>query len=113
MYRQERFANGQSIQGHHSGAQTILAHWHHINKGSRPFQDALTSKGLGKVQDLAQLTSEQAKFIEKSAHEVWLKGKSQPDGTFGHILTLSRDGFRSGQRMVCIRPRLVLDISVV
>jgi hypothetical protein len=71
---QERFANPRSIQAHHSGAQTMLAHWHYVNKGSRPFQGALTPQGLKEVQATAQLTNEQALFVARSARAVRQKG---------------------------------------
>ncbi|KAK5702417.1 hypothetical protein LTR17_022344 [Elasticomyces elasticus] len=66
----ERFANPFSIQAHHSGAQTILAHWHYINKGQRPFQKALTKEGLTEVRATAGLTEEQARFTQASASAI-------------------------------------------
>jgi hypothetical protein len=71
---QERFCNPRSIQAHHSGAQTMLAHWHYVNKGSRPFHSVLTPEGLKEVKATAQLTDEQTSFISRSARAVRQKG---------------------------------------
>jgi len=53
----------------------MLAHFHYINKGERPFQDALHPWKLKNLARDAQLTDEQTHFIKYTAETANQKGE--------------------------------------
>ncbi|KAF8846805.1 hypothetical protein BDZ45DRAFT_608397 [Acephala macrosclerotiorum] len=62
-----RYANLRSIQGHHAGAKTMLAHFHWLNKGALPFSLAVDSGNVAKLMAEAELTAEQSEFVHRTA----------------------------------------------
>lgn len=75
LHLQERFANPYAIKAHHSGAQTILAHFHYVNKGCKPFSLADNASGVRELQTAAKLTEEQVEFVRKTAMAVRSRGE--------------------------------------
>jgi hypothetical protein len=61
------FANPLSIEANHRGVTTLLAHFHYINKGYKPFCPSVTSAHLAMM---AELDAQQVSFIEETAAEV-------------------------------------------
>ncbi|KAM3529957.1 hypothetical protein MY4038_005174 [Beauveria bassiana] len=84
------YANPKSIQAHQSGAQTMLAHWHYVDKGLKPFQMALTSEGLKEVAKRANLNPEQTDLVRTTATWIRDQGSSiqamKTTRAFGHNL---------------------------
>lgn len=72
-----KYTSMQLIREIHSGAETILAHFHYLNKGQSPFgldwNIAEVPKSVAKVADLDQ---EQTKFVRYIAYEVQKRGQS-------------------------------------
>ncbi|KAK0644676.1 hypothetical protein B0T16DRAFT_332780 [Cercophora newfieldiana] len=62
-----RYANPESIRAHHSGAQTMLAHFHFINKGVVPFSLPHNVAGKQELAKAANLTDEQVNFVWRTA----------------------------------------------
>ncbi|KAK0615151.1 hypothetical protein B0T17DRAFT_498062 [Bombardia bombarda] len=62
-----QYANPESIRAHHSGVQTMLAHFHYINKGVIPFSLPHTEAGKQELAKAANLTDEQVKFVWKTS----------------------------------------------
>lgn len=62
-----RYANPESIRAHHSGAQTMLAHFHFINKGVIPFSLPHNAAGKQELAKAANLTDEQVDFVWRTA----------------------------------------------
>ena len=62
-----RYANPESIAAHHSGAQTLLAHFHFINKGVVPFSLPHTPAGRQELAKAASLNDEQVDFVWKTS----------------------------------------------
>ncbi|KAI0878291.1 hypothetical protein GGS24DRAFT_444243 [Hypoxylon argillaceum] len=65
-----RFANPYAIKAHHSGAITLLAHFHYLNKGAHPFTLSQTLKGRGTVIDGTTFTQQQVDFVKATASRV-------------------------------------------
>ncbi|KAK4466359.1 hypothetical protein QBC42DRAFT_166788 [Cladorrhinum samala] len=63
-----RYANPESIKAHHSGAQTMLAHFHFINKGVLPFSLPHTPEGQKELAKAANLTDEQVLFVWRTSN---------------------------------------------
>ncbi|KAK0732259.1 hypothetical protein B0H67DRAFT_478582 [Lasiosphaeris hirsuta] len=59
---QERFANYPLLQGFHTGAKTMLAHFHYCNKGGTPFQ--LDWSNTPAVVEWANLGSDQIAYMK-------------------------------------------------
>ncbi|PMB68509.1 hypothetical protein BM221_005088 [Beauveria bassiana] len=74
------YANPKSIQAHQSGAQTMLAHWHYVDKGLKPFQMALTSEGLKEVAKRANLNPEQTDLVRTTA--TWIRDQGKRNISF-------------------------------
>ncbi|KAK0669846.1 hypothetical protein QBC41DRAFT_223005 [Cercophora samala] len=67
----DKYANPVSIKEHHCGAQTILAHFHYINRGVVPFSLPLhTKEGRNDLAKAAELTAEQVDFVRMTAEMV-------------------------------------------
>ncbi|KAK3349052.1 hypothetical protein B0T25DRAFT_458000 [Lasiosphaeria hispida] len=64
------YANPESIRAHHSGAQTILAHFHFINKGVIPFSLPHTEAGKQELAKAANLSNEQVDFVWRTSNMV-------------------------------------------
>ncbi|KAK3991427.1 hypothetical protein QBC44DRAFT_236889 [Cladorrhinum sp. PSN332] len=62
-----RYANPESIRAHHSGSQTMLAHFHFINKGVLPFSLPHTDAGRKELAKAADLTDEQVEFVKRTS----------------------------------------------
>ncbi|KAK4205563.1 hypothetical protein QBC40DRAFT_162526 [Triangularia verruculosa] len=66
-----KYANPASIKEHHCGAQTMLAHFHYINRGVLPFSLPLhTKEGRKDLAKAADLTEEQVDFVRATAEMV-------------------------------------------
>lgn len=65
-----RYANPESIRAHHTGAQTMLAHFHFINKGVIPFSLPHNAAGKQELAKAANLTDEQVEFVWRTARLV-------------------------------------------
>lgn len=66
-----KYANPASIREHHCGAQTMLAHFHYINRGVVPFSLPLHTKdGRSDLAKAANLTEEQVSFVRMTAEMV-------------------------------------------
>ncbi|KAK4442358.1 hypothetical protein QBC34DRAFT_313297 [Podospora aff. communis PSN243] len=61
------YANPESIRSHHAGAQTMLAHFHFINKGVVPFSLPHNAAGRQELAKAANLTDEQVNFVWRTA----------------------------------------------
>ncbi|KAJ4403427.1 hypothetical protein N0V85_005095 [Neurospora sp. IMI 360204] len=57
------YANPESIKAHHAGAQTMLAHFHFINKGVLPFHIPHDEAGRQELSKAASLSDEQLDFV--------------------------------------------------
>ncbi len=64
------YANPDSIRAHHSGAQTMLAHFHFINKGVIPFSLPHTKAGKQELAKAADLDDEQVDFVWRTSRMV-------------------------------------------
>ncbi|KAK0708520.1 hypothetical protein B0H67DRAFT_496689 [Lasiosphaeris hirsuta] len=64
------YANPESIRAHHTGAQTILAHFHFINKGVIPFSLPHTEAGKQELAKAANLSDEQVEFVWRTSNMV-------------------------------------------
>lgn len=64
---QTEYANPDSIKAHHSGAQTMLAHFHFLNKGVLPFALPHTPDGKQELAKAANLTDEQVEFVRRTS----------------------------------------------
>jgi len=64
---QTQYANPESIKAHHSGAQTMLAHFHFINKGVIPFSLPHTATGKQELAKAANLSDEQVNFVWRTS----------------------------------------------
>jgi len=62
------YANPDSIKAHHSGAQTMLAHFHFLNKGVLPFALPHTPEGKQELAKAANLTDEQVEFVWRTSN---------------------------------------------
>jgi hypothetical protein len=62
----EKFANPDAINAHHSGALTLLAHFHFVSGGVKPFQLA-SQRRLCEYRGNTSFTAEQEDFIRRSA----------------------------------------------
>ncbi|KAK4165574.1 hypothetical protein QBC43DRAFT_208230 [Cladorrhinum sp. PSN259] len=62
-----KYANPEAIRAHHSGAQTMLAHFHFINKGVLPFSLPHTEAGRKELAKAAELTEEQVEFVLRTS----------------------------------------------
>lgn len=62
-----RYANGKAIEAHHTGAQIMLAHFHYINKGEKPFTEALDARKLQIIEMEVGMTQQQANFVRDTA----------------------------------------------
>ncbi|KAK1782241.1 hypothetical protein QBC45DRAFT_448642 [Copromyces sp. CBS 386.78] len=60
------YANPESIKAHHAGAQTMLAHFHFINKGVLPFDIPHDEAGRHELSKAASLSEEQLNFVWKT-----------------------------------------------
>lgn len=84
------YANPHAIAGHHMGALTLLAHFHYSCKGKRPFNMALTEKGLAEVVKACELDEDEEVFVRESAQLVKQRQRMMKrvrDGQlFGHDL---------------------------
>jgi hypothetical protein len=49
------------------GILTMLAHFHLINKGKRPFNLAMDSAGIKELASAAELNEEQVNFVKQTA----------------------------------------------
>ncbi|KAK4184430.1 hypothetical protein QBC35DRAFT_58270 [Podospora australis] len=65
-----RYANPGSIREHHAGAQTMLAHFHFINKGVLPFSLPKTPTGRKELSKAASLSDDQVEFVWRTADMV-------------------------------------------
>lgn len=63
------------VRATHSGAKTILAHFHYCCKGEYPFRPE-TDWNSPKIREMAQLDAEQAGFMASLAQQVQKRGKS-------------------------------------
>ncbi|KAM7205453.1 hypothetical protein V8F20_003222 [Naviculisporaceae sp. PSN 640] len=63
----EQYANPETIRAHQSGMQTMLAHFHFINKGVAPFSLAHSAVGRQDLAKAAALDDEQVKFVWKTS----------------------------------------------
>ncbi|KAK3317076.1 hypothetical protein B0H66DRAFT_479577 [Apodospora peruviana] len=63
----ERYANPESIRAHHAGVQTMLAHFHFINKGVAPFSLSQNEIGRQELAKAAELDDEQLSFIWRTS----------------------------------------------
>ena len=68
--KQTEYANPESIKAHHAGAQTMLAHFHFINKGVLPFDIPHDEKGRHELAKAASLSEEQLDFVWKTGDMV-------------------------------------------
>lgn len=64
---QTEYANPDSIKAHHSGAQTMLAHFHFLNKGVLPFALPHTPDGKQELAKAANLADEQVEFVRRTS----------------------------------------------
>jgi hypothetical protein len=64
------------VRASHSGAKTILAHFHYCCKGQEPFQPDFDWKSP-QIQKMVQLDAEQIAFMEKFAELVHKKCKDR------------------------------------
>lgn len=62
-----KYANPESIKAHHSGAQTMLAHFHFINKGVIPFSLPHSEAGKQELAKAANLTDDEIAFVWRTA----------------------------------------------
>ena len=58
----------------HSGAKTLLAHFHYCCKGQQPFSPGFDWKSPD-IQKMAQLNTEQSSFMAQYAQRVHDKGQ--------------------------------------
>ncbi|KAK8029283.1 hypothetical protein PG991_006339 [Apiospora marii] len=65
-----RFANPHAIRAHHNGATILLAHFHFINKGARPFSLLQTKKTLESFAAAAELDQSQMDFLKETSLQV-------------------------------------------
>ncbi|KAK3388504.1 hypothetical protein B0T20DRAFT_457152 [Sordaria brevicollis] len=66
-----KYANPTAIAAHHAGAQTMLAHFHFINKGVLPFHIPLDEeKGRQELAKAAALTEEQLDFVRRTGEMI-------------------------------------------
>ena len=63
------------VRATHSGAKTILAHFHYCCKGEYPFRPE-TNWNSPKIREMAQLDAEQAEFMNSLAQQIQRRGKS-------------------------------------
>jgi len=63
----DKYANPESIRAHHAGVQTMLAHFHFINKGVIPFSLPHTARGKHELAKAANLTEEQLEFVRRTS----------------------------------------------
>lgn len=64
------YANPEAIKAHHAGAQTMLAHFHFINKGVLPFHIPHDEKGRRELAKAAALNEEQLDFVWRTGDMV-------------------------------------------
>lgn len=64
---QTQYANPESIKAHHSGAQTMLAHFHFINKGVIPFSLPHSAAGKQELGKAANLSDVQVNFVWRTS----------------------------------------------
>ncbi|KAK0732900.1 hypothetical protein B0T26DRAFT_633909, partial [Lasiosphaeria miniovina] len=62
-----KYANPASIKAHHTGAQTMLAHFHFINKGVMPFSLPHTPGGREELSRAANLDKSQLDFVWRTS----------------------------------------------
>lgn len=67
IHQKHRYANMKAITAHHFGAQNMLAHFHYINKGEKPFLDALNPRKLQFFVTEVGMTQHQANFVRDTA----------------------------------------------
>ncbi|KAK3395142.1 hypothetical protein B0H63DRAFT_462729 [Podospora didyma] len=65
-----KYANPDSIRAHHTGAQTMLAHFHFINKGVVPFSLPHSPAGRQELARAANLSEEQLAFVWRTSDMV-------------------------------------------
>ncbi|KAK5654757.1 hypothetical protein OQA88_7082 [Cercophora sp. LCS_1] len=65
-----QYANPESIKAHHSGAQTMLAHFHFINKGVIPFSLPHNEAGKQELAKAANLTEDEIAFVWRTARMI-------------------------------------------
>ncbi|KAK3682997.1 hypothetical protein B0T22DRAFT_385649 [Podospora appendiculata] len=65
-----KYANPESIRAHHSGVQTMLAHFHFINKGVIPFSLPHTEAGKQELTKAANLSEEELQFVWKTSNMI-------------------------------------------
>jgi hypothetical protein len=70
----DQFANPDAIKAHHSGALTLLAHFHFVSGGPKPFRLA-AERRLHEYRGNTSFTGEQEDFIGASAFCVSKMGK--------------------------------------
>ncbi|KAL9110183.1 MAG: hypothetical protein Q9227_005243 [Pyrenula ochraceoflavens] len=68
----ERYLDMPLVRATHSGAKTILAHFHYCCKGQRPFRPDFDWKSA-KIRKMAQLDAEQCAFMERFHDQVQQK----------------------------------------
>jgi hypothetical protein len=73
--QQSPFCNPAAIEALHHGMETILTYYHYLNKGTKPFELALTDEGLQEVRDRTGLTHDQAELIRDTANMVKERGE--------------------------------------
>jgi hypothetical protein len=73
---QVRYIDMPLVRASHSGAKTILAHFHYCCKGQEPFQPGFNWKSP-QIQKMVQLDAEQIAFMEKFAELVHKKCKGR------------------------------------
>ena len=67
LSNKEKYANPSSIEAHHMGASTILAHFHYVNKGKHPFILALDPSNLPDLAKFGSLNQDQVEFVRETA----------------------------------------------
>ena len=65
------------VEAIYSGANRILAHFHTLCKGNRPFQPNFDWDS-DVARDMADLDADQLRFIKACQHEVIRQGKTSP-----------------------------------
>ncbi|KAM7223111.1 hypothetical protein V8F06_001667 [Rhypophila decipiens] len=63
----QQYANPDTIKAHQSGMQTMLAHFHFINKGVAPFSLAHSAVGRQDLAKAADLDDDQVRFVWKTS----------------------------------------------
>ncbi|KAL4953331.1 hypothetical protein BDW69DRAFT_194945 [Aspergillus filifer] len=67
---QDVYANLLGIQGMQAGMQTMLAHFHYLNKGVLPFHLTYDDKSLRSLAAAADLDSEELEFVKRTSEFV-------------------------------------------